>query len=234
MHERDCGIHLHSRGKLPSGDRARHGQRPLGGVDHRPQSQGLFDDRVEVGVVVSSFKFLAHAGQHGRIAQQELKREGETGGRCLVPGAEHREQLVAQLRVGHRLAVLVASTQQQREHVSALLQIRLVAASLDFLIQQGVRRAQAPHESTAGTQSPEVGTRSGREHEDRAAVDDSDQPLSQPLHPLGLRDAEHRSTDHLERDRAHTLAQHQVRAGAPAGDLALGHVADHLAERGHP
>src|SRR6185312_398489 len=52
--ERDPGIHLDARGKLPARDGPGHGQRPLGGVDHRTQPQGLLDDGIEVGVVLSS------------------------------------------------------------------------------------------------------------------------------------------------------------------------------------
>ena len=46
-----------------------------------------------------------------------------------------------------------------------------------------------------------------------------------------LGDAEDRAADHLESQRAHPLAQHDLLARPPAADLALGHVAGDLAER---
>ena len=45
--------------------------------------------------------------------------------------------------------------------------------------------------------------------------------------------AEDGAADDLEGERAHALAQHEPLAGAPAGDLALGDLADDLAEGAH-
>jgi hypothetical protein len=121
MHERDPGIHLHPGGELPARDRPGCGERALGGVDHRAQPQGLLDHCVEVGVIVSGFNLLAQASEDGRVSHQQLKRKGELRRGRLVPSAEHREQLVAQLRIGHLVALLIARAQQQRENVGALL-----------------------------------------------------------------------------------------------------------------
>ena len=232
VHERDPRVNLHPGRQLPARDRPGCGERALGGIDHRAQSQGLLDDRVEVGVVVAGFKLLAQAGQHARVAQQQLEGKGETRRGRLVPSAEHREQLIAQLRVRHRLALLVTCAQQQREHVGALLEVRLLPASLDFLIQHGVRRAQTPRKAPARAQRSQVCT-CGREHKDWAAVDDRDQPSAQALDPLGLCDTEHGSADHLECKCAHALAEHQRCAWAPPRDLSLGHIVDDLPKSGH-
>ena len=56
-------------------------------------------------------------------AHQALPGPGERVGGGLVPGEHEREQLVAQLVVGERLAVLGARLQQQREDVAALVEV---------------------------------------------------------------------------------------------------------------
>ena len=75
--------------------------------DHRPRPQRLLDRRVEV-LVLAGRQRLAQPLQHPRGAQQPLDRPGEPGRGRLVARAEHGDQLVAQLLVAHRAAVLVA------------------------------------------------------------------------------------------------------------------------------
>ena len=94
MHEGDPGVHLHAGRELPPGDRPRHRQRALGGVDHGTQAQGLLDDRVQVVVAVVGSDLVAQAVDGRRVAKQQLECEGEPRCRGLMAGAEHGDQLV--------------------------------------------------------------------------------------------------------------------------------------------
>ena len=108
--ERDGGVDADAGGQLPAADRAGLGQGALAGVDHRPQPQRLGDHCVEVGVV-SRRQLLAQTGEDARVARQEIERESKAGRGRLVAGEQHRHQLVPQLDISHRLAVLIASAQ---------------------------------------------------------------------------------------------------------------------------
>ena len=116
-----AGQHERAGGQPPAGHLGVSGELAGHVHDHRPHAQRLLHDRVDVVVVVQRG---GQALQHLRRAQQALERPREAGGGRLVPGGEQRHQLVAQLDVGHRRAVLVARAQQQREHVVALLRRR--------------------------------------------------------------------------------------------------------------
>ena len=59
----------------------------------------------------------------GRVADEPLPRPGQRVGGRLVAREDEREQLVAELAVGQRLAVLGARLQQQREDVAALVEV---------------------------------------------------------------------------------------------------------------
>ena len=143
--------------QLPPRDGARRRERALDPVDHRAHPQRLLDDRIEVVVVPSGRELLAQPSEHGRVAHQQLEREREARGRGLVPGAQHREQLVAQLDVGHRATLLVARAHQQREDVGALLEVRLAATALDLLVEHLVGREQAAREAATRAERPEIG-----------------------------------------------------------------------------
>ena len=68
------------------------------------------------------------------MAQQQVERPREAGRRRLVPGEQQRHQLVADLLVVHRLAVLEAGGHEQREDVLA----RVGAALGDLRAQHPV------------------------------------------------------------------------------------------------
>ena len=78
------------------------------------------------------------------MAHQPLDRPGHRGRGRLVAGQQQRHELVAQLAVGHRLPVLVARLQQQREDVRALAPGRLLAPARDLLVDQRVEPVAAP------------------------------------------------------------------------------------------
>jgi hypothetical protein len=87
VNECDRGIHLHAGRQLPARDRPGHGQRALGGVDHRAQPQGLLDHRIQIEVILPSFKLLAQTSEHRLVSQQQLKRERKRSRGRLMPGA---------------------------------------------------------------------------------------------------------------------------------------------------
>ena len=69
-----------------------------------------------------------------RVAQEEVERPRQSGGRGLVAGEQQRHQLVADLGVGDRLAVLEPRRDEHREDVLA----RIRAALGDLAIQHPV------------------------------------------------------------------------------------------------
>jgi hypothetical protein len=85
--------------------------------------------------------------QHGLVAQEKLERPRQPRRRRLVPCDEQRHELVAQLLVGHRTAVLVAREKKHREHVLALVEVGSRAAKSDFLVDELVEVPAALLES---------------------------------------------------------------------------------------
>ena len=86
---------------------------------HRAQPQRLLAHRVEI-VLVARGHLVAQALQLLGVAHEPLDRPGERGRGGLMAGHQQGHQLVAQLLVAHRLAVLVAGLDQQREDVLPL------------------------------------------------------------------------------------------------------------------
>jgi len=80
-------------------------------------------------------------------AHQALERPGQPGGGGLVAGREQGHQLVAELDVGHRTAVLVPRREQQRQHVLARLGL---AARGDLGVDQLVHGRQGAPEASRG------------------------------------------------------------------------------------
>lgn len=147
-----------------------------------------------------------------------------------MAGGEHRHQLVAQLDVGHRLALGVAGAQQQREDVGALVEVGLAPAERDLLVEQAVGHREPALEPAPGAERAEIALQYRRHEERGAHVHDRRQRPAQALDPLGVGDAEDRPADHLEGEDPHPGAHPELRAPLPARDLGLGDVADHLAE----
>jgi hypothetical protein len=119
-----------------------------------------------------------------------------------VPRHEQRHQLVAELLVGHRAAVVVARLEEQRQHVIALLEVRCAAAGADLLEDQVVggleRSLQGPSlRDPARPEQRELRHPPGFGCPRKTAPKD----ISEPPEALGVRDPEDRAHDHLERDR---------------------------------
>ena len=140
----DRRVDLHAHRHLVAAD----GERPLAhhpadAGDDRPDAQGLLDHRVEIAVVA-----LARPRAHARVVQHQVEGPGQPGGRRLVPGQQQGEQLVADLAVGERHAVLVAGQQQPGEHVVALLEVGRGAAAgdlgVDDLVDGALARLELP------------------------------------------------------------------------------------------
>ena len=193
------------------------------------QAQRLANGRVEVGLV------LAAALERVRSAEELVEGPRERGGRRLVAGEQQRDELVAQLAVGHRLAVLVTGLQQQREDVVTLGERGVVAPARDLLEQHRVhggdlaleRRAEVERADPPRHVHEQLGERSGDVGErglDRRA---------DPRAPPRVIEPEDRLQDHLERDRLEARLQREGLARGPAVDLALGGLRDELAVGGH-
>ena len=84
------------------------------------------------------------------MAQQQVEGPREAGGRGLVPREQERHQLVADLRVVHRAAVLEARGHQHREDVLA----RVGAALGDLLGEQRVDLARERSRRASGSGPP--------------------------------------------------------------------------------
>ena len=161
------------------------------------------------------------------MAAQALDRPAQRVGGRLVSRDEHRDELVADLGVRHRAAVLVARLHHQREHVGALLEVGVGLGDRDQLVEHHVDlRAQAL-ELAPRRPRPEVpaqlaatAPRAGRA---RPARDQLFQRLQ--ARALG---AEHRAQDRPQRDPLHRAARPRTRR--PAGQLSIsarGDLRDH-------
>ena len=78
---------------------------------HRPDAQCLLDRGLQI--LVSLGQRLLEAIEHGRVTQQALERPGHCGGGGLMSSTNHGHQFVAQLLIGHWLAILIGGTQEQ-------------------------------------------------------------------------------------------------------------------------
>ena len=81
------------------------GEPAAGQRDHRAEAQRLGDRRLQVGLF-AALERVAQAAELGRVTEQQVEGPGERRRRRLVPGEEQRHQLVAELLVVHRGAVL--------------------------------------------------------------------------------------------------------------------------------
>ena len=96
------------------------------------------------------------------MAHQPLEGPRQRRGGGLVTGHQQRHQLVAQLLVRHRAAVLVPGQEQQRQDVVALLEPRVAAAGADQIDQLAVHRLERAAEARHVAQA--LGTE--RRHEE--------------------------------------------------------------------
>ena len=118
-----------------------------------------------------------------------------------MAGHEQRHQLVAQLLVGHRRAVLVPGGEQHREHVVALARRRRGARrSARRSARRPPRAARTKRAHGPSRRARAAGT--GASRAGRApSVEDLGQPLAQRVEARARVEAEDGAQDHLERQR---------------------------------
>ena len=200
VNDRDRRVDTDAGWEVPSADRAGFGQCARVRVDHWPQPQCLCHDGIEVCVVVGG-QFFSQASKHAGIAQQQVEGEGEAGGGRLVTGEEQRHQLVTKLHIGHRLIVLVAGAQQQRENIGAVLEVRLGAAEADLLVDQRVRRLQATLKLAPRAPASDIVAQHVRQEEHGLHIEHGDQGPTQPFDAVCVGYSEDGADDHLEGER---------------------------------
>ena len=106
-----------------------------------------------------------------RVTGHLRERPAQRRGGRLVPGDEQGHQLVAQLAVRQRLAVLISRSQQQRQDVLPIAEVGRLAAAGDLREQLTV---------DLGELAPEAG---------------------EPHQPIGAEEAEHQSAAGIGRPR---------------------------------
>ena len=148
-----------------------------------------------------------------------------------MAGHQQGHQLVAQLLLRHRRAVLVARGEQHRQHVVALLGVGLGAALVDQLEQQGVDVVAALQELLEAAAALEE-----REHRRRvvAQLEVLRQGVPDRVQPRAGVEPEDRAQDHLERERLEAGVERDRLVERPGRYLALGHLLEQAAERRHP
>ena len=182
------------------------GEAAAGDRHHRAQPQRLGDHRPQVGVVVAAGHLLGQPLRRRRVAQQQVEAPGERGRCRLVAGEQQGHQLVAQLAVLHRPAVLESRRDQGREDVVALLQIGIRPPLGDLREQLAHRpRAAAPGSGrrargrrTARVAKP-ISCATGR----GGLPEDPAQQLAQAAEALGIGDPEDGAQNHLQGHRLH-------------------------------
>src|SRR5207245_7467584 len=124
-----------------------------------------------------------------------LEGPRERRGRGLVAGADHRHELVAQLLVGHRPAVLVGGLQQQRENIVALAHRALLAPPRDLLVQEGVQRGPGAPEPCPRAPWAEVMTDEAKQRDRMRAPRELAHERLRAPEALVVANAKHRAQD---------------------------------------
>src|ERR1044072_3147135 len=155
-------------------------------------------------------------------------RPGARGRRGLVPGPEHRHELVAQLFVAHRAAVVVTGREQQREHVVVAVRARLdlPAPQGDLLVDELVERLTGAEEARPGTPATEI---AAQHRKGGYRVDPAGEGLDQALEPrqaLLVVDAEDGAHDHPQGDPLRMATQRERLVDPPGRHLCQGDLAD--------
>ena len=227
LHEQDRGGQLRSRLEQVAAQLGRLGRRAEDLGHHGSHAQRLLDHRVDVVAALPRLHFGGQALERVRRAQKALERPSDRRRGRFVPREQDRDQLVAQLSIRQRIAVLVAGGQQQGQDVVARVAVGIVATALDLLVEHLVDAVAIADEAAPGAARTEVLSHQ-LDAEDRV---DRGQPRQQALQlgdAVGIGDAEDRSDDHLHRDRLGDGARADRVARAPAVDLAVGDLLDQL------
>ncbi len=160
------------------------------------------------------------------MAAHALDRPGERRRRRLVPGRQQREQLVADLRVGHL---------RLHEHREDVFTVRVVGARVgDQRVHLPVGLRSQAQEAAPRAPRPEVLLQRppDRRHH-RAEVDQRREDALEVAQLRPLR-AEDRAQDRPQRDRLEGRRRLVQRAGRPAVDLLRGDVGDQALVGLHP
>ena len=188
-----------------------------GTVTRRPMIGITGRTRIASSIVASTYSSAAGSSLRtglaqplvgGGRAQQALPCPGERVGGRLVAGEHQRHQLVAQLAVGQRLAVLVARLEQQREDVVALAARSGARGARGSPRTSGGRAIAEPalHQPARllAAEVAELGELARRRGRGVAAAAGSCRAAASALPARGLAlDAEDPGHDHVERDRLH-------------------------------
>ncbi len=219
--------------ELVAAERERLAHRAPGERDHRTCALDLADRRLAQRLA-AGVDLLDQAREQRWVAADPLDRPRERVRRRLVPGDEHRHELVADLGVAHRAAVLVRRLHHQREHVGALGQLRIGLRRRDQLVEDRVELRAQPQEARPRRPAPaEPAARFGHQHDVRAEVGPAwDQPLER-LQALAL-GAEHRAQDRAQRDPLHRPRRVELDAARPLVDLLGRDLGDHRLVALHP
>lgn len=223
------GVDLHALGDQPRAERKRRAaHHPAHAGDHRSQAQRLLDHRIQVARLQR-----AGAVEHAIVVQQQIEPPRKAGGGRLVPRQKQRHQLVANLSIRQRRAMLVASSKQCRERVGArtriLTTLGLASSSGDLGVDQLVKRRARLLELLAGAPEPQA-----RRHEQRQQAMGARNRIDHRAHtPVKLAlalvaDTEHRAGDHPQRERLHAGRQRERPTQRPGVDLGVGRLADRL------
>ena len=215
----DARHHGQPGGQLVAAELDRLGEPAQDADDHRPQAQRLLDRRGQVGLL-AGLDLGAQPRQLVRVADQPLDRPGERRRRRLVAGDQQGEELVVDLGVAHRRAVLVAGGDQQREDVVALLEV-VGGAPVGDLADDQLGDAVDAAAERRDEADPVGADRQHRHQHPRVGeqVEEGAQRLAQFAQPRAAVDAEDGLDDDLERHRLHPRAQLVGLAGRPALDL---------------
>ena len=136
-----------------------------------------------------------------------------------MPGDQHGDELVAELAVGHRRAVLVSGREEEREDVGAGGAVGGAAARLDDAAELRVDGGAAPQETSVRAER-KVALQRRHEGEDRRRrLHVLDEEVPEPVAAGALLDAEDGAQDDLERDRLHVRGCSEN--GAPTGQRSM-------------
>ncbi len=210
-----------------------HGQ-PGDHRDHRAVAHPLMDGGLDVllglGAVAGAHQ-LAQPVVGGRGAQEPLEGPRHGVGGRLVAGEDERHELVAQLMVGERLALLVAGGEQHREHVAAPVAVSGRPALADDRVHLAVDHPHHRGEHPLGLEMARVAQLHEQVQGRHRGGQHSPQRLAHPaLGGGGVRrhaDAEDPAHDHLERHRLHPRRERERLAERPVVDLLARDVGDH-------
>ena len=159
------------------------------------------------------------------VVQQQVERPRQPCRGGLVAGNEQRHELVAKLRVGHLVPLVVPSEQQRGEDVLALLEIGYAPSPRDLVENHLVQGAAPLFEAANGSPVTQAASRQGKENQREAARNRVEHRANTPLQLILARpflDAEHGAHDHVERERLHRREKRERPAHGPPVDHCIG------------